>query len=146
MASGGHIERLACSKSLLFRFAIRECKPAVDIVLKNRDAVGMRVHHRLFVWSVIDSEYAHLSLLRGIRGIRGRRHGDGTHMAVELFRFSARRVYQAQWCQNVLPRRYLSSIAHNIVVSHICYGRFGRRPSVKLQTVAPCSSGARSRL
>ena len=60
MASGGHIERLACAETVLFRFAIRERKPAVYIVLKNRNAVGMRMHHRLLVCSVVDSEHAHL--------------------------------------------------------------------------------------
>jgi hypothetical protein len=48
MASAGHIERLACAETVLFRFAIRERKPAVYIVLKNRQAdnKGRRIPNR----------------------------------------------------------------------------------------------------
>ena len=60
MASGGHIERLARAETLFFRFAIRKREPAVYIALKNRDAVGMRVHYRLLVCCVVDSEHAYL--------------------------------------------------------------------------------------
>ena len=59
MASGGRKERLTCAETVLFRFAIRERKPAV-FVLKNRYAVGMRVHLRFLVCTVIYSELAHL--------------------------------------------------------------------------------------
>jgi hypothetical protein len=45
MASGWGIECLACAETVFFSFAIREREPAVYFVLKNRDAVGMRVHH-----------------------------------------------------------------------------------------------------
>ena len=41
MASGGRIERLACTETALFRFAVRECKPAVYIVQKNCDTFWM---------------------------------------------------------------------------------------------------------
>src|SRR5580704_8596797 len=60
MASGGSIERLACAETVLFCFAIRERKPTVCIALKNRNTVGMRVHHRLLVSFVVVSEHAHL--------------------------------------------------------------------------------------
>src|SRR5438552_9405986 len=60
MASGGRKECLACAETVLFRYAIREREPAVCIVLENRDAVGMRVHLRFLVCSIVDSEHAHL--------------------------------------------------------------------------------------
>ena len=44
MASGGREERLTCAETVLFRFAIRKRELAVRVVLKNRYAVGMRVH------------------------------------------------------------------------------------------------------
>src|ERR1700730_12597098 len=59
MASGGHIERLACAETVLFSFAIWERKLAVYIILKNRNAVGMRMHHRFLMCSVVNSEHPH---------------------------------------------------------------------------------------
>ena len=76
MASGGHKERLACAETVLFTFAIRERKPAVYIVLKNCHAVGMRMHHRLLVCSVVDSEHAHL-LIFDFNLVMFRVHSDG---------------------------------------------------------------------
>src|ERR1700730_11936231 len=76
MASGGPIERLACAETVLFSFAIRERKLAVYIVLKNRHAVGMRMHHRLLVCSVVDSENTHL-LIFDFNLVMFRVHFDG---------------------------------------------------------------------
>src|SRR6516164_6204251 len=62
MAAGRHKQRLASAETLLLGFAIWERKSAVHIILKNSDAVGMRVHHRLFMRSVVDAEHPHLGI------------------------------------------------------------------------------------
>ncbi len=50
----------------------------------------------------------------------------------------AARVYQTQWCQNVLPHRYLSSIAYNIGMNHAWFSRFGRTPQSQDRCTLRC--------
>src|SRR6267154_1371833 len=76
MASSGRKECFASAEMVFFRLAVRECKPAVCIVLKNRYAVGMRVHLRFLVCTVVHSEHAHL-LIFEFNLVMFRVHCDG---------------------------------------------------------------------
>ena len=60
MASSRGEERLSGAETMFLRLAVREGKPAVYFILKYCDAIGMRVHHRLLVGCIVDSENAHL--------------------------------------------------------------------------------------